>query len=111
MNVFALDAEPALAARAHCDKHVNKMILESVQILNTSLHQEGHDDLAFYGATHKNHPCVLWAAESWDNFQWLVKLTHHLNREWQLRFDHDEHHTSYYKLLNNWYGNDGWILA
>ena len=110
MNIFALHKSPERAARAHCDKHVNKMILESVQILNGSLYERYLDDLAFYGYTHKNHPCTLWAAESWANFEWLVRLTHHLNREWQLRYDHDDHHTSYRKLLTNWYHGDGWVL-
>lgn len=110
VNVFALSDDPAQAARFHCDRHVTKMILESVQILNTALYERGLDDMAFYGATHKNHPCVLWAAESWSNFEWLVRLTHHLNNEWRFRYDHDEHHTSYRKLLDNWREGGDWIL-
>ena len=110
MNIFALSGNPERAARAHCDKHVNKMILESVQILNGALYERDLDGLAFYGYTHKNHPCTLWAAESWCNFEWLVQLTHYLNREWQMRYDHDKHHTSYRKLLENWHSNSGWIL-
>lgn len=110
MNIFALDEDPAVAAQAHCDKHVNKMILESVQILNGALYERGLDDLAFYGYTHKHHPCTLWAADSWANFEWVVKLTHYLNKEWRFRYDHDEHHTSYRKLLDNWYDDEDWIL-
>jgi hypothetical protein len=86
------------------------MLLESVQILNGSLYERDLDDLAFYGYTHKHHPCTLWAAESWRNFEWLVQLTHYLNEEYRFRFEHDEHHTSYRKLLSNWREGGDWIV-
>jgi len=110
MNVFALSEDPKQAARWHCDKHVVKMLLESVQILNGALYERELDDMAFYGYTHKHHPCTLWAAESWANFEWLVQLTHYLDKEWQLRYDHDYHHTSYHKVLDNWWNGREWTL-
>jgi hypothetical protein len=36
MNIFFLDTNPALCAKAHCDKHVVKMILEYAQLLSTA---------------------------------------------------------------------------
>ena len=39
MNFFDLDDDDEACAEAHCDKHVVKMILESVQLLCTSLHE------------------------------------------------------------------------
>lgn len=110
MNIFALSDDPATAAKWHCDTHANKMILESVQILNTALHKRDLGGMAFYSATHKNHPCVEWAAESWGNFEWLVKLTHYLNQEYQSRFDHDSPHKSYMKLRDNWRKDGDWVL-
>lgn len=110
MNIFALDQDPAIAAQSHCDKHVNKMLLEGVQILNTALHQRNLSDFAFYSATHTNHPCVLWAAESWANFEWLLRLIHHLNKEYKFRYDHEENHTSYQKVLDNWHDGESWSL-
>lgn len=38
VNIFFLDYDPAAAARAHCDKHVVKMILETAQLLSTAWH-------------------------------------------------------------------------
>lgn len=38
MNIFYLDRTPLAAARAHCDKHVVKMILETAQLLSTAWH-------------------------------------------------------------------------
>lgn len=110
MNIFALSGNPEIAARAHCDVHVNKMLLEGVQILNGALYERGLDDFAFYGYTHKNHPCTLWAAESWSNFEWLIRLVHHLNKEYRFRFDHDTSHKSYQKLAQHWRKGGEWIL-
>ena len=38
MNIFLLSAVAREAARLHCDKHVVKMILESIQLLTTAQH-------------------------------------------------------------------------
>lgn len=38
VNIFYLDHDPAAAARAHCDTHVVKMIVETAQILSTVWH-------------------------------------------------------------------------
>ena len=34
MNVFVLDIDPVKAAEYHCDKHVNKMIVEHLQMMS-----------------------------------------------------------------------------
>jgi hypothetical protein len=36
MNIFVLDQDPKLAAQAHLDKHVVKMIIEYAQLLSTA---------------------------------------------------------------------------
>lgn len=36
MNIFALDDNPKLAAQAHLDKHIVKMIIEYAQLLSTA---------------------------------------------------------------------------
>lgn len=109
MNIFILDADPERAAQYHCDRHVVKMILESVQIMNTALDSRGLSDYTFYGSTHVGHPCVKWAAESWNNMEWLLQLTHYLNKEYRRRYENSENHSSYQKVLDNWY-DDGWLL-
>ncbi len=92
MNIFILDNDIATCARYHCDQHVIKMILESVQLLCTALNQKGM--VTPYKSTHIKHPCVLWVAESHDNFLWLVKLTHALNAEYRFRFQKEVDHKS-----------------
>jgi len=84
MNIFALDSDPGLAAEYHCDKHVGKMLLETVQLLSTVRIQGNL--MAPYKSSYKNHPCTLWVAESMGNYAWLVQLGRALDRQYKLRF-------------------------
>lgn len=43
MNIFVLEHDVAGCARSHCDQHVSKMILESVQMLCTALRSKGFE--------------------------------------------------------------------
>lgn len=65
MNIFVLDLNPKIAAQYLMDKHVVKMALETAQILSTI--NEGP-----YKPTHQKHPCVIWAKEGIENYNWLV---------------------------------------
>ena len=79
MNIFVVDTDPVLAARALCDRHVVKMVLETAQILSTI---SGGP----YRPTHQNHPCVLWAKASQRNYLWLVEHGQELGREYTRRY-------------------------
>ncbi len=92
MNIFVLDRDVTRCARYHCDQHVVKMILESVQMLCTALNKKGFSTP--YRSTHINHPCVLWVEESFDNFMWLKKLALALNDEYRFRFGKSANHKS-----------------
>lgn len=92
MNIFVLDLDPTKCARYHCDQHVVKMILESVQIICTALSKKGLE--APYKPTHVKHPCVLWAEESYDNVRWLMRLARALNREYKYRYRKSTDHAS-----------------
>jgi len=81
-----------MCAQFHCDQHVVKMILESVQMLCTVLNKKGFSTP--YRKTHCGHPCVLWVEESYDNFRWLANLTHALNEEYRFRFGRNTDHKS-----------------
>jgi len=92
MNIFVLDHDITRCARFHCDRHVTKMILESVQMLCTALNEKGFTTP--YRSTHARHPCVLWAGESYDNFEWLSNLAVALNDEYRFRYQRDRDHAS-----------------
>lgn len=91
MNIFVLDYNVEQCAEYHCDKHVVKMILESVQMICTnhsmfSLKTLDFEDIP-YKSTHAMHPCTIWARESKQNYIWLCDLVEALHNEWQYRFD------------------------
>jgi len=71
MNLFVLNEDPKEAASGLCDTHVVKMGLEAVQILCTVRIECGME--APYRATHRAHPCVLWARECAANYMWVCK--------------------------------------
>jgi len=108
MNIFILDNEIEKCAQYHCDQHVVKMILESVQMLCTALNKKGFTTP--YKSTHIKHPCVLWVEESFENFTWLQNLAIALNTEYRFRFERDSDHKSIFVLneISNYkYDNRG----
>ena len=92
MNIFILDTDIKTCAQYHCDQHVSKMILESVQMLCASLNKAGMQTP--YKSTHVSHPCVLWIEQSADNFQWLKNLAEALNAEYRFRYRKQSDHKS-----------------
>lgn len=84
MNIFVLDADYRKAAKAMCDKHVPKMVLETAQLLSTANIVFGRP--APYKLTHKNHPCAVWTREARENYQWLWLYGCALADEYTYRF-------------------------
>ncbi|MDJ0953368.1 MAG: pyrimidine dimer DNA glycosylase/endonuclease V [Acidimicrobiia bacterium] len=74
MQLFATSPDPVESAKALDDKRVNKMTIETAQIICTAEHLNGRD--APYKPTHVHHPCVKWSAESLSNLSWVI--FHHL---------------------------------
>ena len=85
MNIFVLHKDPMIAAQMACDKHVVKMILETAQMLCTTARAKGA--WAPYGATHKAHPCTIWAGRSQSNWDWLIKHGKALCGEYSKRYE------------------------
>ena len=85
MNIFFLDRCPKQAAVYQCDRHVIKMILESAQMLCVTMHEFNVPDVP-YGATHRNHPCSIWARSAWHNHLWLLEHAYALAEEHRRRW-------------------------
>lgn len=85
MNIFYLDHDPERAAMFMHDKHVVKMCLETAQILCTVYDRYGL--ISKYKPTHENHPCVLWAGDHVEHYEWLVKHGLALCLEYQHRYN------------------------
>lgn len=104
MNIFFLDNNIQKCAEAHCDKHVNKMILESAQLLASAHHLTNSDTSTItdlYKLTHKNHPDAIWVRSSINNYLYLMDLMEALNKECQYRYEHNRTHVSLSKV-HNW---------
>ena len=85
MNIFVLHKDPVRAAQMACDKHVVKMILETAQMLCTAARTKSA--WAPYSATHKGHPCTIWAGRSQGNWDWLVQYGMALCEEYTKRYN------------------------
>ena len=70
MNIFAVQQCPAKSASDLCDQHIVKMPIETAQMISTNLHLLGlpHE----YKPCYQNHPCTIWARQSYENFNWLI---------------------------------------
>ena len=80
MNIFVLDTDPIKAAHMHCDQHLNKMILESAQMLSTWAYTAFPKTRSFiYKPSYENHPCTVWLKKSTDNRIWTILLANSLN--------------------------------
>lgn len=97
MNIFATDPSPQRSAQALDDLRVNKMIIESIQMMSYAIarHSPTNDDLlpltksgTHYkvSGSHKKHPCSIWCGNTRGNFTWLLQHTIHLIREKEVRF-------------------------
>ena len=89
MNIFVLDEKPTVAARYHLDVHVNKMILETAQLLSTAhrlLDDIPADQDILYKKTHFNHPCAKWVRENSANYYWAFDLFLSLCNEYTYRY-------------------------
>jgi hypothetical protein len=100
MNLFILSLIPTEAAEAYMDKHVNKILLEAVQMLCTAMHVLVPDTPIkdnLYKQAHLNHPVSIWVRTSRDNFIWTLDLVEALHEEWRFRYGHpiDKFHRSY----------------
>ena len=88
MNIFATDPDPKESARVLDNQRLVKMVLETAQIMCSSLYVRGvsHTKLP-YRPTHKSHPAILWAAEHPGNLRWLYLHGKALSKEYARRYN------------------------
>jgi hypothetical protein len=85
MNIFVTSNDPVKSAKHLDNKRVIKMILESAQILSTTINLTS-GITAPYKSTHINHPCSIWARESRANYIWLCDHMSALCTEYTRRY-------------------------
>lgn len=84
MNIFASYECPIESAKAMCDKHVIKQILESAQMLCTA-HTVLDGVQKKYKPTHSNHTCSIFVRQSKENYNWLYRHLQALCEEYSYR--------------------------
>lgn len=104
MNIFYLHTSPQKAAQMMCDKHIIKMILESIQLL-WSCHYSVNEDLSHlkltivpYRKTHFNHPSAVWVRTDVSHYVWLVLHVKELHNVYYQHFG-QKMHKSYPHIL------------
>ena len=85
MNIFFLHKDPSRAARAQCDKHVVKMVLETTQMLSTAARRNGFD--IGYKAAYPSHPMTRWVGDNNYNFSWALEHAQELSKEYVARYN------------------------
>ena len=84
MNIFFLHKDPVRAAKAQCDKHVVKMVLETTQKLSTAIRRRGYD--IGYQSAYPKHPMTIWVGDTRDNFYWALCHAEELSKEYTARY-------------------------
>ena len=96
MNIFVVNTNPIIAARDLCDKHVVKMITESVQLLSWAMISIGLEGPYKKSDRHWNHPCTKWTRETFENYYWLYRHADELGKEYTRRYG--KYHLAHKKL-------------
>jgi hypothetical protein len=85
MNVFVIDPDTTKCAQALDDLRLNKMIIETAQLLSTAMRECGYVGNDIYKSTHVNHPCAIWTRKTDSNYRWLLLYMSDLVEERQRR--------------------------
>ena len=121
MNIFRVHDDAVISAQSLVDSHVNKMILESAQLLSTAhrvldgtqtvIVRNGRKVKAWvlpdarqnilYSATHSNHPSAKWIRESDANYTWLALHYVALGEEYTYRYGKIHKSMSLLPVLQN----------
>lgn len=81
MNIFLTSHIPQEAASHLDDLRLNKMILETAQLLSSAFRHLFSNHPLLYRDTHLNHPCAIWARKNSRNYSWLVEYFDALAQE------------------------------
>lgn len=107
MNIFVLDENPILAAKYHCDMHVEKMIMEATRMLSSAHIWHDGQRMAeirvpglLVGVSHANHPCAIWTRKTSANYLWHCTLLRSLLDEYILRYNRTHAYSLHSKQLS-----------
>ena len=92
MNIFLTDPCPRQCAINLDDKRVNKMLLETAQLLSSAMKIQAKElgvsvPHGLYENTHVNHPCAVWTRSSRAAFRWMLEHGLCLADEYAYRYN------------------------
>jgi len=88
VNIFLTDPDPLQCAINLDDKRVNKMLLETAQLLSSAINiRTGSVQRGLYRNTHVNHPCAVWTRSSRRAFMWMLVHGFSLADEYAYRYN------------------------
>lgn len=87
MNIFIFDEDIKKNVSFYPDKYIVKMLLENVQILSSVYYFRNSVYDPEYKLAYKNHPCNIWARESFENFMYLRDLVKEIYNEFKFRYN------------------------
>jgi hypothetical protein len=119
LNLFVLSECPVEAAQLQCNIHINKMTVESAQMLSTAhrmldghpekrpsksgkrlsthyIHPDSELDNTLYKAVHYHHPCTVWTMQTSSNYEWHYQHFVALATEFTYRYE--KQHRSFLAL-------------
>lgn len=82
MNLFAVSTSPRRCARALDDARLNKMHIETAQMISVELMRRGFK--VRYKKTHAGHPVTVWLRRE-GALLWMIKYFEALDAEWRYR--------------------------
>lgn len=89
MNIFAVSDDLTLCAQALDDKRLNKMLIETGQLLSAARILMGKP--APYKISHAHHTATKWAVSRFQHRCWLGALGCAYYEEYRLRFGKTQH--------------------
>lgn len=107
MNVFYLSHNPTKCAKWYFNSHISKMLIESVQMMSTTLWFTDpliaeylyKNQKCYAPISNVNHKSAVWVRSSLSHFIWLRNLIICLNEEKKYRFNTGDH-KSYFVGIN-----------
>lgn len=100
MNIFVTNKEPEVAVQHLDDKRLSTMIIETAQLLSTSMSKEGVTKGPLK-TVQVNDPVRQWVGRSFLNFEWTVRYFKALCDEYNYRFDKQHEYYQYYEMFDD----------
>lgn len=101
MNIFKIESTFKESAKSLDNKRINKMAVETGQLLSTALNLKSRKDFSglIYKSTHINHPCSIWARSNINNWFELREYLSFLINEIVIRYKKEPRVNDLYRVL------------